>query len=276
MRKLIGLSAVACLTSTPGAPNTPTLTPDDCVFIAQYDALNDYTFASDFAFMAHHTEEIERSVYQERALEKRLLDIDISLFVEGNFEQIDALNLGIRDFYIITRDFSPLKVTARRFGEVNIQTGGTLPILLVDYENIELFSDFFRSFGWEKSVHNLERIVQPSSTCMAAKWPWTTVSEAVDVYINAEYHNNPMQIASCMREEAYNSLGLFADPQGDQSLFSDPLWRGEPSEIEGDFGYGYRDELMLKMLYRPEFENGQSYAETQAEVGEIIATECAG
>ncbi|MBB5514957.1 hypothetical protein FHS89_000963 [Rubricella aquisinus] len=276
MRKLIGLSAVACLTSTPGAPNTPTLTPDDCVFIAQYDALNDYTFASDFAFMAHHTDHLERNIYLQQPLKKKLLDVEISLAAASNIDQVDALNVGIEDFFLITRDHTPIRVTVREFGNLETESKGILVIFLVDKGNIKIFADDFNSNNLSEFSQYIKRLMNPGSTCGILTVLFDEEFEMSAMFVNAEHHNTPRAIASCMREEAYNSLGLTADPQGNVSLFSNPLWRGEPSEIEGDFGYGYRDELMLKMLYRSEFENGQSYAETQVEVAAIIATECAG
>ncbi|MBB5514958.1 hypothetical protein FHS89_000964 [Rubricella aquisinus] len=276
MKKRLGLSLSACFLATSLTAGDQRLTAEDCSFIERYDRLNDYTFASDFAFMVHHAEHVEHNIYLEQPLQKRLLDIEISLVPGSNLEQVDALNIGIRDFYLITRSFTPINITVRDFGDANLEYGGVLAVFLIDGRNIASFSNYFLSQGWDSTERYMKRIVRPGSTCGLTIWPFDKSSEVTDMFVNAEDFNTPKAIASCMREEAFNSMGLRADPQGDASIFSDPLWRGEPSEIEGDFGYGYRDELMLKMLYRPEFENGQSYAETQEDVAGIIRAECAG
>lgn len=274
LKVIFGLSLSACFLSTSLAANDHSLTTEDCSFIERYDRLNDYTFASDFAFMAHHTDHIKRNVYLQQPLKKKVLDIEINLVFGSNLDQVNSLNVGIGDFFKITRDYTPVNVTVREFGKFETDARGTLSIFMIDNKNIELFSDDFLSKNWDEVEGYMRRISNPNSTCGILTWLFDELREVTAMFVNAEHHNTPKAVASCMREEAYNSMGLTADPQGDVSLFSDPLWRGEPTEIEGDFGYGYRDELLLKMLYRPEFENGQSYAETQVEIATIITNEC--
>ncbi|WP_353340475.1 DUF2927 domain-containing protein [Pelagimonas sp. KU-00592-HH] len=250
------------------------LSKAECEFIETYDQENDsYNFASDFAYMAH-TLDLTADDCSESCsapLRKRTLDIDVS-FVPSEDAQIEAFLQALVNFELFAEDTTGLSVTIRPLLEPNVGKGGTIVFFAVDKSNMQVFLELFSG---HTSLNRLIRAaILPDTTCFASFPKWNDVSEPALAFINAEHYGTPEKIASCVREEAFNSLGLVGDPQGDQSLFTDLRWRGPEWPAPGFFVYGDRDYVMMRLLYRPDFEIGQGYEETLSEVNEIIDLEC--
>jgi hypothetical protein len=258
----------------PAASSDRGLTEAECAFIEQYDQNNAYSFVSDFVFMAHHSHAINGTEYVQNALTKRSLDISISIMIESQSRNFDAAISAISDFIDIASINTNISTEMLELGDVNLVQGGTFVIYLINENNYSKYADFFWRLGWRNNLIELERIIQPTSNCVGILGEWSSESEVSMAFIDTQHHDRPEQIAQCVREEAYNVMGLLGDPQGDESLFSNPMWRGPATSIEGDFGYGQRDHLMLKLLYRDEFVHGQSIDKTRDDIEYILSKEC--
>jgi len=229
MQKIISNSLVAFLL-TPSlclaqASDLIELTRQDCDFIARYDNENDFSFISDFAFMAHHSDvnlECQGCTHQ---LRKRTLEIEISLVRNADLPSPNSVIGSVAQVIDIIRENTPISVSTLSGGEVNLYRRGTLVFVFVDDGNRQEIRDFF------DDLPSFQRLVDattiPGATCVLGAPEWSDVSEAAIVFFNAEDHRAPETVAECIREVSYNAMGLWADPQGDWSLFQNSLWRGE-------------------------------------------------
>ncbi|MDX8352015.1 hypothetical protein [Cognatiyoonia sp. IB215182] len=275
-RKRIALwGFVAIITCNAGLAQTSlnALTRSDCEFIETYDRENEtYTFASDFAHMAHNVEVSASGCRDCRSpLRKRQLDIEMSLVPAENM-QYDAFLHAVTQVRLFIEGNTELSASVRPLQEPNLMNGGTIVFVFVDSNNRESLLDAFPDRPILSSVINT--VTNPNVPCLLGLFEWTDASEPAFVFINAEFDNTPEKTASCVRQEAFNALGLRGDPQGDASLFSDEKWLGEVWPAPAFFAFGQRDELMIRLFYRSEFQPDQRYEETRAEITQIIASEC--
>ena len=249
------------------------LPPSECEFIDTYNRENEnYDFVSDFVYMAHTAESSGGGCRDcQRPLSKRQLDIEMSLIPSEEFQQ-DAFLHALTQFRLFVEETTDLGTSVRPIEDFNIWSGGTITFVFVDENNLRPLTEYFSPLP--SAVAMIEGVVNPEIPCLGGLFEWSEVSEASIVFINAEHFNEPEDVSSCVREEAFNLLGLIGDPQGDESLFSDQRWRGENWPAPAYFGYGDRDFLLMRLFYRPIFQNGQLIDETRQEIQQIIQSEC--
>lgn len=270
----LGLSVALPSTSGLAQTDAHSLNRAECKFIETYDRENEtYDFASDFAYMAHAID-FEATGCRENCfapLRKRTLDIDISLSKTEDLE-VDAVVHAAALVKLFVEYTTGLSVSSRPSDDPNLVDGGTIVFFAVNKNNLQ---EHLETFSGRPFLYRASRMaVSPGTTCFVAFLDWTEVSEPAFVFLNAEHHNTPEQIASCVREEAFNSLGLTGDPQGDDTLFSDKRWLGPEWPAPAFNRFGERDYVMMRLFYRPVFEVGQSYEETLREITQIIEQEC--
>lgn len=270
----LGLAVALSTTSVLAQTDAHSLNRAECKFIETYDRENEtYDFASDFAFMAHALD-FEAAGCRENCfspLRKRTLDIDVSLSPTENLS-IDASLHSATLVKFFVEYTTGLSVAFRPLEEPNLTDGGTLVVFAVDESNVQELLDAFPERPFLK--HAIRTAVLPGTTCLTTFFDWTEKSEPAFVFFNSEHHNTPEQIASCVREEAFNSLGLTGDLQGDDTLFTDERWLGPEWPAPAFNRFGERDYVMMRLFYRPAFEVGQSYEETLREITQIIEQEC--
>lgn len=275
-RVVAQMALVVALSTSAGfaQPDPHKLSRAECGFIETYDRENEtYDFASDFTYMAHAVDLTATGCRDNcfSPLRKRTMDIEISLSKTEDLE-VDAVVHAAALVKLFVEHSTGLSVSARPSDDPNIDNGGTIVFFAVNKDNLQ---EHLEAFSRRPFFARASRMaVSPGTTCFVAFPDWTDKSEPAFVFLNAEHHNTPEQIASCVREEAFNSLGLTGDPQGDDTLFSDQRWLGPELPAPAFNRFGERDYVMMRLFYRPVFEIGQSYEETLREVTQIIDQEC--
>jgi hypothetical protein len=206
-----------------------------------------------------------------RPLKKRTLNIELSLVPSANMHMDAFLNAFVQVQDFVHRN-TTLTTSIRAVDDPNLLDGGTLVFFFVDSINQSMLLEIFEDRT--ALVRFIETSTDPNVPCLVVLPDWSASSEAAFVFVNAVHHNTPEQTAACVREEAFNALGLTGDPQGDGSLFSDERWLGPELDAPAFRAFGIRDEIMMRLFYRPVFENGQSHEETLAEITQLIEQEC--
>lgn len=264
----------AFLSAIPGATDAQEsmLSASDCEFIERYNQMNEYSFQSDFSYMIHYGGNVGGCVDCFVPLSRRTQDVEVSVVLVEDPALYDPISFGISRFVNLVQSETTVEVEILPIGSPNLHDGGTIVFFVVSSGNILTLQELFGSDPTFSSF--LDEFEAGLAECGTVFFDWTEASEASYVFVSTIDDSSPEHIASCVMEEAYSAMGLAANPQGETGLFADIRWRGESIGGRGYWDYGLRDQLFMRLLYREEFQAGQSLSETQTKIREIVDGEC--
>lgn len=245
------------------------LSENDCAFIRRYDSENDYSFVSDFSYMAHHVDSGPDCNDCFLSLLRRGMDVRITLHGISILQESDSVAgaLVMYSYLMMKETMLSVELETASLGEPLL--GGWIAIFFIDRSNVHDAIDLFD--GRPGFQRELSGFVRPENTCFTSMPEWTQHREISFVFINTEFNRSPDYISSCVRQELYNASGLRGDPQGDIGLFSNIRWRGQALPPPLYYNYGLRDQIMMRLLYDEAFSNGQTYQETFVDAQQIVS-----
>lgn len=276
MRRLIGAAAALALSvsAARGTEPVPFLGVPDCDFIRAYDARRDVpSFIDQFLHMAHTSElQMDHASGSYRAngptrLMKWAEVINI-------YYQLSS-HTCCQDLVIENTDYALSFAQKHSDIKINIEEDLISPAMVifigeftgVDYEGYKKIFNGNKDF--DDFIINRQR-------CIAIVYTRTLESHEisdVDIWIDST-DLTERQLATCIKEEIFNAMGLLNDPQGDPSLFHDRLSRTPIDEHLYFDGHGDRDRIMLRLLYHDDLKIGDSADTTRANLERIISRDC--
>lgn len=249
------------------------LNAEECHFIENYDARLFYpSFVDQFVYMTSRREicldsrdlscEPEGLHRRDTRLSFRLYGIE-----RDEFENIEVFAANLEYMINFIADNSPINIVSREERVVE----DMLDFVIIGEEE-ELYAAFDGPVSDYPAYEFLLNF--PEIPCTANFDSESTSMAITNASVIIRRDLPPELFALCVKEEVYNSLGIFSDPIGDASLFDDDFGR-EPS-----LGYpiyepfSIRDEIMLRLLYSDELEVGSDPDTVRRVVTGIIDRDC--
>lgn len=244
------------------------LSENECSVINLFDQKYGLgAFVDRFLHMAH-TQEICESEPCLQRLSKWSGDITIkgTLLKRTRVDNIGIYSINTEYFRGFFRHHTDLDVT------ISNELSGHRNIEIVLFKRSEI-DDLYRVFDRQRSIIDLiDRHDLPCAALIYSDKSDGSIGYSIAfIDIGLEKRN----FARCVKEEIFNSVGFQNDPVGLGSIFDDTFLRDDVGPYIYD-RYSKVEEVMISIMYRPEFVSGMEIADTRQRLQSLISTSCKG